>query len=436
MGVRDDELTHLTDFAGLNNLAKETALTLRALREADNVVLDRNGKLRSRDGYGAPLVACSNGHSLWAERTWPFALYADAGALHAFDPSETARALATGLTPGLPLSYARINDAVVWSNGAQRGEVRLDGSVGDWACPSPGSQPALTVRADGGLHPGEIKVACTFVDARGRESGTGPAARIRLDAAGSVQVDNLPQPDDALAVPFVRVYASSGNDATLYLAAQLPAGLTSYSLMTAPRHQQCATQFLRPLPPGQLVRYWDGRQLVATGNLLRWSPALRYGLTDPRKHYLRFHARIDVLEPVGDGTDGAGVYVCAGDTTYYLTGADPAEWKQSIPYPVGAVADTSYPTPADAWGIQSKVQVPAWLARNGLTVVGLPGGQVVTFNDDTAIAATGERGASIFLEADGVRQFLTTLRGASLPRLAVTDKAVARLYREDGTLAP
>ena len=89
-------------------------------------------------------------------------------------------------------------------------------------------------------------------------------------------------------------------------------------------------------------------------------------------------------------------------------------------------------TPASAWGIQSKRILPAWLGKDGLFAVGMPGGTVATFNQSEFVAGVGDKAASLFREADGLMQFVTAQRGVQRPRLGVVDEAVAIVYREDG----
>lgn len=431
MGARESDLTTFREFLGINNKSKESSLAPNVLREAVNIDIDQDGKLSSRQGYGEVLVACENGHSLWTDPFLPFGLYADGGDMHLFWPSESAEPLRDGLTPGLPLSYVRINEAAYWSNGVQRGMVGLDLQCTDWACEQPAGQPELAAVANGTFKQGTVQVAVTFIDVHGRESGSTVAAKVRLASGGGVQVTNIPQPVGDEVVQ-VRIYASESNGGTLAFAAQFPVGITTYTMLGAPKGRLLATQHLRPLPAGHIVAMGNARQYVARENVIFWSPALRYGLFHPAHGYTRFPARITMMVFVGEGTDGAGLFVACGNRTFWLGGKDPSQWSQAVKSPYGAIEGTACMTPARKWGIDSDTEVPAWLSTAGQFVVGMPGGVLATMKQDEAVTGIGERGASLFREADGLVQFLTSLRAPTKLRAGVSDTAIARVYRYDG----
>ena len=435
-GARDDDLgPRMPGFIGINNLSKETSNTPNTLREGVDVDMDKEGKITSRRGYGAVIVECGNGHSLWADKLFPVALFADGADLRAFHPNETAETLLSTLSPGLPVSYARINNDAYWSNGIQRGMVTLGMETADWACEQPDGQPALSTTANGRFKAGQVQVCVTFIDRFGRESGASVAATIELSAEGGVLLENIPQPTDPAETPLVAIYATGADGTALYAAARIPAGLLQYSLLSPPDGRVIATQHLRPMPAGHIVAYGNGRQFVARDNFLFWSEPLRYGLLNPAGNYMRFPQRIDMAAFSADGTDGAGLYVAAGDRTYWLGGADPAGWRQNVASVYGAIPGTACPTPAEVWGIDSKTEVTAWLSKNGHFCVGLPGGKIVSHKEGEAVTGVAERGASLFREADGLRQFLSTLRATTMPKMGVGDKAIARVYRHDGAVS-
>ncbi|MBP7531048.1 MAG: hypothetical protein KA775_04430 [Ottowia sp.] len=432
MGVRDGELTRVETFTGLNNRDREPLARGNVLRDAVDVDLTKLGKIQTRRGYGAPLVPCTLGHSLWAdpESLFPFGLYADEDGLYELGADLSTRLIRSGLSVGLDLSYARVNDSVFWSNGAESGMVDAVGQPAPWSCEQPSGQPALAA-VDGALGAGLVQVAITFADLRGRESGATLAADIVLAPGQGVQLLGIPQPNDPVETPQVRIYVTGGDDRALYHAKNVPAGTISTTVIQPPEGRLLATQFLQPMPAGHIVRQWNGRQLVARGRYVLWSPALRYGLTHIGHMHLGLRERLTLMEPI-DG-DGSGVYVSDGARVLFLSGADPANWAPKPVSAYGAVAGSAMLTPASAWGIGSKRWIPAWLGTDGLFAVGLPGGTVTTFNQSEFVAGIGDRAASLFRKADGLMQFITAQRGLSKPRLAVADEAVATVFREDGS---
>lgn len=432
MGVRDSDLGKIRQFTGLNNRVKEPLGAPGVLREAENVDVLLDKKVRSRVGRTDVLVPCTLGHSLWAdhEGLFPFALYADSDELRAMNPDLTTALLRNNLSMGLDVSYARINDSVFWSNDAECGMVDAMGENVPWACESPAGQPTLEA-VSGTLGAGQVQVCVTFADNRGRESGAGLATTIELQAGEGVQLSDIPQPNDPAETPHIRIYVTGGNDRALYYAKTVPAGVTLTQVTQKPEGRLISTQFLRPMPPGHIVRRWNGRQLVARGRFVLWSPPLRYGLTHVGHMHLGLRNRITLMEPV-EG-DGAGVFVSDGSRVLFLSGSDPTDWAPKPVSAYGVQPGSAMRTPASAWGIQSKQWVPAWLGTDGLYTVGLPGGSIVTFNQSEFVAGVGDKAASMFREADGLMQFVTVVRGRSKQRLGVTDEAIARVYREDGT---
>lgn len=428
MGAREEDLTKFAGFAGLNNRSKEVALPANTPREIVDLDIDRDGKISSRRGYSAPVVATTLGHSLWSDDHLSFALFADGEKLMAFE-ADRAIEVTDGLADGMPVSYALIAGAIYWGNGLQCGMATLGLEPFPWACEQPDGQPALELLPDGTLT-GDLQVCITYLDALGRESGATLAAAVRAEGASRLRIYDIPQPRDPATVK-IAIYVTDSNGSALLRAATIAAGMTEYTVVGLPTGRAIATQFLRPLPSGHIIRAFNGRQLVARENVLIWSEPLRYGMFHPGHNYIRFPDRIDLVEPVGDGSPGAGVYVSSGPNTYFLAGPEPAQWSQRRVALCGAVAGSSCATPGNAWGLETEEAVPAWLNGNGLYSLGLPGGQVTSFNRDQLALGVGESGASLFRDADGLSQFLTSVRGATIPRAGIADTAIATVYRHD-----
>lgn len=418
---------------GVNNTADETALprdvngNLIAVREGVNVDVSEAGKLSRRAGYTR---IASGSHSGWSDDYLPYGFYADGDALRVLHEDESSDVLITGLAPGLPISYARVNDLVLWSNEVQCGQINRDLEVGDWSTPSPNGQPTLS-STDGALDPGTYQVAVTFLGADGRESGASRAAMLMLPVGGGIQLDDIPQPP---AGGRVRVYCTGGNDGVLRAAVTLAEGITSLVLAQRPEGRPCDTQFLRPMPAGQCVAVGNGRQYVARGNEVLFSPALRYGLWDAKAGRVGFAGRITMITFVGDGTPDGGLYVADSKRTYFLAGANPMEWSQRIAYHAGAIPGQIAWTPGELWGAPM-LRCPTWLARNGRVVVGMPGGQPLLpqpgEGGPDAVWDVGQSAALGYFERPGDRRIISAVSGATPGALAMQDRLVVREYRHD-----
>lgn len=425
--------------AGVNNLAKEGRLPTNengrpvALREADNLDIDRAGYV-SRRGGSDRFHTGDLSHSLWSHDELEFGLFADAGALKVVHPDGSADAL--GVPVGqLPLSYDLFGDRVLFCNAMVSGMVGVDLQPRAWAPEQPAGQPQLAAIAGFSLNPGQYQVGITFTDVLGRESGNALAAAVVDVAEGQgIQVSQIPVPQSVDTLR-VNVYLSDANDVVLRLHSTMVAGTTSLLIAAPAQGRAAMTQFLTTMPPGQIVRLLNGRQFVADGRYLRWSPPMRYGLTERVRNVMRFNDDITLMEPVGRGTESAGFFVAAGKRTYWLGGADPANWGQPIAYSHGAVPGSSVVINADVLGFDSSAPVAFWLARNGRFVVGMPGGQVVPLKRDEFVAQDAERAAVLLREQGGISQLITALRGPRVNSFAIADKPVAHVIY-DGTTTP
>lgn len=430
MGVSDEDLVRAGPWPqGINNLAPEGRMPKDenglpvALREADNVDLSAAGFVSRREGY----VGCYSGslvHSLWGHPELEFGLFVDAGILHVLEGDETTGPL--GAQPGdLPVSYAAVGDRVYFSNAQASGMLTvLDRAVHPWGAPATPGAPGAELVDGYGLPPGLYQLAVTVTDALGRESGADRATQIHVGDQQGILLRDLPEAGQ------VNVYLSAPNDQVLRLAARLPAGTPSYLISGEADGVKLATHLLDPMPPGQLTRIFNGRHWVADGRTLRWSPPLRYGMTDLAHSLIRFDARIDLLEPVTGA--GAGLFLAAGKRTYFLAGADPASLQPIDVHNAGAVPGTSVQVPGQSIGMDDDSDYTVWLSRKGTYVLGLPGGRVTSLNVDRAVINDAERGASLFAQRAGRQQVITTLRGPrSMGGLAVTDRAVAHVVHVD-----
>ncbi|HET6631530.1 MAG TPA: hypothetical protein VFG73_02325 [Rhodanobacteraceae bacterium] len=424
--------------AGVDNLSPETALVaddqgvVLALREAENVDLVGPGKPRRRKGYAEALWSSSGVHSLWAPADAPWGLIVRAGTLCLLrDPAhpEVLRDLAA---PGEPVSYALVGDRVYWSNGTDRGLVTAAGEDAPWGCPTPAGLPALALADAGALAAGRYHVSITYALGSGEESGAPTPAWIDVPDGGGIALSGVPQPPADSGVTEIRVYVSAPGGDVLHRARSLLVGVTETQLGAGQRGRPLDTQGLASMPAGRLVRVHAGRLwCLGDDGWLVWSEALRYGLTEPPRNRLHVTGQPSLLEAVGGGTDGAGMYLAAGQRTYFLAGP-PERMTPAVSYPHGAVPGTAICVPGSALGLETSAQVAYWLADNGAAVVGLPGGIVQPLREHQAVAPSAKRGASMYRAEDGSRRIVTTLAGTSARGLAFADSATSTITRHDG----
>ncbi|WP_202841959.1 hypothetical protein [Luteimonas saliphila] len=436
-GVRDKDLWKAGPWpAGMLNAVDEDAMPrsedgpMLGLREADNVDIRNDGTPRRRPGserfYEATLA-----HSYWSDSRCPFGLFVDDGALMvAFGPGDVEP---LGVTVGnLPLSYEWINDRVFYTNATACGTVDMALQRSDWGPECPAGQPSLSLAPGLSLPAGRYQVAVTFIDALGRESGTPKAAVIDVPEGNGIALGSIPQP---AGTAIIALYLSDANDQVLRMHSTLLQGTSTLLVGTPAVGRKLETQFLVPMPAGQIVGLFNGRQFVADGRYLRWSPPLRYGLTDPLRNVIRFGGDIELFAPTAEGK-ASGVYVAAAKRTHFLEGMDPAAWGQNIRKASGALPASFRRIPGPALGFETAEDVPVWIARDGQVCVGGMGGVIVNPNQGRHVVDDASRAAVLFREGDGLQQYIAALRNPRPQGLAIRDRAIAHVIYDARDAAP
>lgn len=418
--------------AGLNNRASAESPPVdengspTSLLEAVNVSLDGYGNPRRRPGR-ALRVAGSRGLSVFPMGQWLLGLVD--GTLGAYRQASdgTLTLDAVLATPGdLFCTFAGDDDSVWWSNGTTGGRIADDLSVHPFWIDTP--DPVSLVAGSGALAAGRYEVSITAVDAQGRESGASGAVGILLSANGGFTVSIPAAP---IGTVRWRLYVTPPNGEVLYQQAELPASATSVVVGNLTPSAKMETQWIHPLLPCQTLRYGHSRLFGLANNVLIWSEPYRLGLMSPDNHIV-LGSEATLLEPVGDGTDGAGVWVADHKRTYFMAGADPEGWQQQARYPHAAVPGTSCTLPGTYFGLDITSEVAYWRARNGTPCIGLPGGQLIALREDSlAMPVDAERGATGLMLFDGIHQLLTTTLGASANLAAASDRIEATVTRRD-----
>lgn len=417
---------------GINNLAEEDQQPVDengarlSLREADNVDLTKAGWPRRRNGYELALAG-SISHSLWSTDGLPWGLFVDDGFLCTLDLAEQAESLNVEVG-GHPVSYELINDRVFYTNRTHCGMVSLDGQVMPWAPEHPAGQPHAAAAPGYSLPAGLYQVAVTFTDSLGRESGCTAGVAIEVAAGDAIELTHIPVP---AGVATVNVYVTDANDQVFRLHHQLLGGATSSIIAQSAKGRALTTQFLVPMPPGEIVRLHNGRQYVASGKNLRWSPALRYGMTDPARNIIHFNDEITMLEPVGAGGQNAGIFVGLGRKTIWLAGVDPSGFSNRVVHSAGVIPGSSIRVTGQAFGRESKVDVPVWVSRAGYYVIGNEGGSLTFLKEGEAVINDATRAATLYRQEGGIQQLVTAMRGTKGNGFAVSDRLVGHVIHAD-----
>jgi hypothetical protein len=431
-GTNDNELYRQGGYPdGLNNRARATEGPSNengmqtALREAVNVSLTAQGHPIRRPGQTKRVDGIA--HSLFSMGEWLLAVVNSELRAYRQGQDGTLALEAVLATPGPRFcTFASDDFSVWWSNGITGGRIDEDLTTHPFWIDTP--DPVVLSVGSGSLAAGRYEVSVTALDAAGRESGASGAVGANVTNGGSLIVT---LPAAPLGTVRWRLYVTPPDGDVFYQQAELPASATTATVGNLTPSAKLETQWLHPLPPCQVLRYGHGRLFGLSNNVLVWSEPYRLGLMSPDNHIVLGN-EATLLEPVGDGTEGAGLWVADHKRTYFMAGADPENWQQQARYPHAAVPGTSCTVPGSYFGLETDAPVAYWMARNGTPCIGLPGGQLIPVREDAlALPVDAERGATGLMLFDGIQQLLTTTVGSSVNLAAVSDMAEATILRRD-----
>lgn len=214
-----------------------------------------------------------------------------------------------------------------------------------------------------------IAISYTVGDKEGGLSST-----VKVDA-DTVQI-TLPMVVDDW-VTGVNVYTTEQGGTELKLLTRLPKDTVQYTFDTGAVLGRPATnQHLSPMKSGQWLRLWRGRLLVVRSNVIYFSQALNYHLTDERFDYIAMPQRITFLEVVDNG-----IWVGQMTGVAFLAGVDIDEMSITHKAVLPPVVGSSTLMPAQTVGelAGGGNAVALWLSENGYCI-GTADGSVVEYH--------------------------------------------------------
>ena len=407
-------ITALQAFLGMNNRLPPDKLSSKEgafLSSATNVNVTSVGTIRRRDGT-AVAIPGADCHSLWAHGDMAFMV--DEGMLYritgpADAPEKTAVA---PVTPTLHMSYAEVNGEVYASNGVQSFRITAD-DVFALGIQPPVSAPTVVAATGGILPAGIYRVAVSHVAADGEEGPTTFPVTVDVPENGVLTIGSIPQRAGYLT----SIYIAAQNDDVFFRAAE-----TTDATLVLPVFP---TQGARPIgllmatmPAGRIVRYLNGRLLVASGDTLFYSLPYAHGLFNPAAGYIQFPETITMVEPCQNG------FYLSADQTYWVDGEFPnSDLNPVLPY--RAVEGTAAQVPNDnsVW----------WMSERGV-VIGTQDGQVKNVQEDNVAVEVAIAGASMYREQDGMKQMVSSLFGPKSTVLTARSYMEAEVIRKETAL--
>lgn len=370
---------------GVNNRLEPTQLDTRLpdrskarfLYGGTNVDINEKGFIRRRRGQTETLSSPT--HSIWSTPpfTEMFGVVNDQLARMYEGGTGVARDVLVPFMPRIPVSFSRGEDGdVYWTN--ELDLRRVSGGVDEPAWTAPPPRPAITVGTAGALPAGQYLLAVTATQ-DGVESPVAEFITLQVPANGHIDISST--------VP-INVYLSGTNGDTPTL--QYSGSLGSIFVPNDAGRRSDSTP-LATMPPGSIVRHYNGRMLVAAGPNLFVSEPYRYGVFDPTRGYFGFSGDITVLEPTDNG-----LYIAA-DRTFWVGDLFSDALQEVLPY--GAVAGSSVRSADD--------ETVYWQSERGL--IRADKNMAVTNVQEDALAIRGGReGATLFREVNGQTHVVAT----------------------------
>jgi hypothetical protein len=384
-----------------NNVARER-MKPGDLDSALNIDLDDDQKPTVRDGTTQLLSgAC---HSLWGDGR--IMLYAQGSSLYRLYPDGSTVLIRSGLLGQGPLSFASHGDFVCYSNGLDTGIVER-GASRPWGIAPPRRQPAAEAAA-GHLPPGLYLYAMTFVDADGRESGTGPAGVFELFEPGGIEFYEMEVSTNP-AVTGKMVYLSTPGGEVMYQAGLVSNAVQStvYSNDSLDMGSPLATQFGRHAPAGEIVALWNGYAFVVQGDAVYYSEPYNYELFKVGTSFLRADGAITLFQPMKEG-----IFLGTTEKVLFLRGTRPDQLRPEPAASTGAIPGTGARCGAHVVGDGTQAgDAVMWTGQDGVWV-GFDNGAARNMTQQRISLPVTARGAGMVRQVNGFTQYVTSLQGA------------------------
>lgn len=365
-------------FLGINNVKEDAALEIRGdspglfVRDAVNINFSDTG--RAELAQGMQLQSSKAIRDLWQSPLHKecFAALDGQWVKVNLDTWDTEPLIECGQGP---LFHIVLNNLVCMACDA--GLFTYDGQNAKRLVIDTPARPQATQATGYSLDGSDYSFSISWV-ANGLESALSEIEKVQLPDKSGVQLQ-LPMCLDN-NVTHVRVYMSDPGGGELRQAFELPIDTMSVDIPALPELGRAATfQYLSPMKSGNFLRLWRGRLWVVRSNVLYFSEAMTYHLTDDRYNFIQFPQRIRFIEPV----DG-GVWVGQADHVVFLRGQDVRnmviEHKASRA-PVYASSSLLHSDMVKQLS-QGGTWCAVWLAENGF-VVGTADGQLLELQSES-----------------------------------------------------
>jgi len=409
----------MKEFKGINNVDSAEDLEDDELRAAKNVDINAKFGLRRRSGF-TKKYSGTNCHSLFSNQK--STVFVEDGTLKLLNSDFTATSIRTGMSRFGRVAYEDIKGDIYFTDGNVTGIYSKD-TLLPMGIPVPALNPVL-VSSTGILPAGRYGVIFTSVNNAGLESGATYAEYIDLPEDSAITVTGIPATSADAA--YLNVYATRDNGSTFYKHSSVNFGDASITIAAQPSGAICRMQFKDKMPAGHMLAFHQNRLFVAVDNVIYYSEAYNYGITDLTKNFIMLPSRVTLLAP-----EPQGIFVSAeGDKTYYISGSDPEQFAmvEKADYP--AIENTQARVDQEMLGEGVGGEAWVWASKKGICS-GIIGGSFRNITKGKYAIPTGAIGSAIFRQKDGISQYLGIIHSDDNERnnLYTSDIATAEIRR-------
>lgn len=378
---------------GMNNAQEEAALEIGGqsprlyVREAVNLDFTSTGRVHMRPGVKQQT-------NKLLKFMWQSPLHKDCFALLnedwvKFDPNsfDHERLLHVGDSA---ISHLLLNNKVCMS--CDTGLFTYNGAKAQPFTINTPPKPYATAQQGGSLSAGDYSFSISWLNSDS-ESGLSEIDTVQVQPNGLV---NLQLPMCLLDhVTHVRLYMTESGGSELRQFGEIPIQTMNLQVITLPELGRAAQFcYLSPMLHGDFLRLWRGRLLCARSNVLHYSEAMTYHLTDERYNFIQFPQRISFIEPVE-----GGIWVGQTDHVLFLRGQDMRSLSIEAKASRAPVRASSQLLHSDIVGgeiSQGGAWSAIWLAENGF-VLGTASGQLIELNGKTMRGISAKSGSLVGL---------------------------------------
>lgn len=266
-----------------------------------------------------------------------------------------------------------------------------DGRAGPWGLSE--IHPRVTV-VPGSMPAGVYRVAVTAIDEFGSASGAAPMI-VTLAQPGAIELLWSP-PVGAIEC---QVYASAADGETLYRQASGAMSGFTVSSITDSSDRMTTANLVRP-PVATQVYAYKGRLVLVVGSTIWITEPYAPHLCSMTCGFVQYGSPVDMVAV----TDG-GIYVSAGQKTYFLTGVGTDGQSQRAVLEFGAVRGSGMTLPDGR---------AAWMTRYGQAFGEASGAASLPQRPSFAPSLASDASVGI-VENNGVQMLVTTMKGTTGP---------------------